>query len=675
MPKRFFSRVVKRDGRIARFNKNKITSAIFRAAQSVGGKDIERAKILSDKVIEYLKKKVRKTTITIEHIHDTVEKVLIEEGHAKTAKHYILYREKMKILREYQEAVLGIKVKTDLSINALRLLKEKFLRRGEKGNILETPDEMFMRVAKNIAKADMVYDKKADVKNTEKEFYELMLSLDFLPNSPTLMNAGTKMQQLVSSFVLPMPDSIDGIFESVKNTALIHKTGAGTGFSFSSLRPENDIVVSTSGLSSGPLSFMMMFDRTTETIKQGGRKRGANIAIINYDHPDILKFITAKDREDSYSNFNFSVGINKKFMDAYKKNKNYFLINPRNKKEVKEVNARQVFDLLVRNAWKSGDPGLVFLDTINKANPIPGFDIKATDPCGSQPLLPYESCPSGAINLTNIVKNGKIDYEKLRNIVRKSVHFLDNVIDMNKYPVKETEKISKSNRKIGLGVMGFADMLYMLGIPYNSERCVKLVSKLMGFIDREAKRMSMELAEKRGVFPNFNKSIYYNKKIKIRNATVTTITPTGTISIIADVSSGIEPNFALCFVRKIMGTYEFFFVNRFFEKIARNKGFYSELLSEKIKNKASVSDVKDIPSKYKNIFVLAHDIRPEWHLRVQAAFQKHVDNGVSKTINFSSDVAFDDIKNTFLLAYELGCKGITVYREGSKEEEIIDLID
>lgn len=667
-------KVVKRDGCVVGFEKNKITNAIFKAAQAVGGTDRKISERLTKIIVDETNKKFPRKIPTVEDIQDIVEKILIEEGHAKTGKAYILYREKRKILREYKEAVLGIKVKTDLSINALRLLKEKFLKRDEKGNILETPDEMFRRVAKNISKADRIYDKKANLRKTENEFYELMSKLDFLPNAPTLMNAGTKVQQLVSTFVLPVDDSIDGIFESVKNTALIHKTGAGTGFCFSSLRPENDIVVSTSGLSSGPLSFMMMFDRTTEIIKEGGRKRGANIAILNYDHPDIVKFITSKDKEGMFVNFNLSVGIDKKFISAYKNNKSYSLINPRNNKEVRKINARQLFDLLVRYAWKNGDPGVVFLDKINKGNPIPGLRIEATDPCAAQPLLPYESCPLGTINLTNMVENGKIDYEKLRGVVRKAIHFLDNVIDVNNYPLEESEEISKANRKIGLGIMGFADMLYQIGIPYDSERCVKLASKIMSFIDKEAKKMSMELDKKRGVFPNFKKSVYYKKGKRVRNATVTTISPTGTISIIADISPGIEPNFSLCLVRKIIDT-EFFFVNQFFEKIARNNDFYSELLLEKIKNKASVSDIKEIPEKIKKVFVLAHDIKPKWHIKVQAAFQKHVDNGVSKTINFPKNATVEDVKKAFLLAYELGCKGITVYREGSKEKQIIDLVE
>lgn len=664
---------MKRDGRLVGFKKAKITNAIFSAAQAVGGKDRKTAEKLSDMVVKELNKKFTKVIPSIEYVQDIVENTLIKESHAKTAKVYIIYREKRKLLRDYMEGIVGKRTKSNLSANAMMILKEKFLRRDELGNILETPDEMFRRVAKDIAKADSRY--KGDVKKTEEEFFEMLENLDFLPNTPCLMNAGTKMQQLVSSFVLPVPDTIEGIFESVKHSALINKAGAGAGFSFSSLRPENDAVVKTCGLSSGPISFIKMFDRTTQTIKEGGRKRGANIAVLRYDHPDILKFITAKDDENQYQNFNFSVGITDKFISIYKRNGKYPLVNPRKGQEVREIKAREMLDLLAIHAWENGDPGVVFLDRMNRDNPTPTLGkFLTTDPCGSIPLLPYESCPQGAINLVNMIKNNNIDYKKLKDIVWKSVHFLDNVIDMNNYPVELIDEISKGNRKIGLGVMGFADMLYNLKIPYDSDESVEIAEKIMEFIEKEARDASIKLAKERGVFPYFDKSVYYKKNIKIRNATRTSISPTGTTSIIANVSPSIEPNFALCYSMRLMGK-DFLFVNKFFEKTARENNFYSELFLEDLRNKASISKIEDIPQKVRRVHVLAHDIKPKWHLKVQAAFQKHINNSVSKTINFPANATVEDIKKVFLMAYELDCKGITVYREGSKKKEIMTLVD
>lgn len=461
---------------------------------------------------------------------------------------------------------------------------------------------------------------------------------------------------------------MEGIFETVKNTALIHKTGGGTGFSFSRLRPKNDVVRSTGGIASGPVSFMRVFDVATEVIKQGGRRRGANMGILRVDHPDIIEFITCKQKEETLTNFNLSVGITEDFMDKVKKDENYPLTNPRTKKETGKLKARDIFDLIVTMAWQSGDPGIVFLDRLNRANPTPSLgEIEATNPCGEQPLLPYEACNLGSINLSKMLKDGKIDYAKLRDTVRISIHFLDNVIDVSRYPLKKIEEIVRGNRKIGLGVMGFADMLLELGIPYNSEEAFSTASEVMSFISKEARKTSEKLAEKRGPFPNFAKSIH---KKPLRNATLTTIAPTGTISIIANCSSGIEPLFALVFVRSIMENTQLLEINPVFEKVAKSKGFRSHKFLTEVAKTGSIQNM-NILEDIKGVFVTALDIAPEWHIRMQAAFQKWVDNAVSKTVNLPNSATPEDMKRIFWLAYELGVKGITIYRVGSRKEEVL----
>jgi len=567
-----------------------------------------------------------------------------------------------------------------LTENAVRVLRNRYLRKDADGQVLETYDEMFRRVARSISQAELNYsDSEKNREESEQEFYSAMTNLEFLPNSPTLMNAGTDIQQLAACFVLPVDDSMDSIFDSVKNAALIHKSGGGTGFSFSRLRPKNDVVRSTKGVSSGPISFMTVFDSATEAVKQGGRRRGANMAILRVDHPDIMEFITCKTKDDRLTNFNISVAVTEDFMKAAMADAEYDLINPRTGAPEGRLSAWKVFQAIVESAWRNGEPGIVFIDRINRDNPTPLLgEIESTNPCGEQPLLPYESCNLGSLNLKTVVcgDNGDayIDYDKLAKSVRTAVRFLDNVIDMSKYPIEEIGRMTRANRKIGLGVMGFADMLIQLGIPYDSDKAITTAEDVMQFIRSQARAATEELARGRGPFPNLSGSVYDKPGVKpVRNATTTTVAPTGTISIIANTSSGIEPIFAIAYVRNVMENDELVEVNPLFKEIAQREGFYTEELMKKIAKVGTVRDMTEVPERWRRIFRCAYDITPEAHVRMQAAFQKHTDNAVSKTVNFPKEARAVDVEEVFMLAYQLGCKGVTIYRDGSREAQVLNI--
>jgi len=567
------------------------------------------------------------------------------------------------------------RIKPQLTENAQTVLKKRYLKKDDNGNPIEDAKALFLRVAENVASADKLYDKDADTGKTTDEFYDMMASLEFLPNSPTLMNAGRDLQQLAACFVLPVEDSIEGIFEAIKNSALIHKSGGGTGFSFSRLRPNHDKVKTTSGISSGPVSFMKVFNAATEAVKQGGTRRGANMGILRVDHPDVREFIMCKNDNSEITNFNISVALTDEFMKSVKQGKKYELINPRNHKTAGEEDAKEIFNLIVYQAWKNGDPGIIFIDRINRDNPTPADgEIEATNPCGEQPLLPYEACNLGSINLDRMLTpDKKIDYKKLEMTIKKAVHFLDNVIDVSKYPLDKIEEMVKKNRKIGLGIMGWADMLVCMGIPYNSEDAIKLAGNLMKFIHDEAEKSSIEIAEKRGAFPNYENSIYKKQNKKLRNATLTTIAPTGTLSMIAGCSSGIEPLFAVAYTKTVMDNDKLPEINRHFLEAIRKRDFYSDKLLMKISEKGYLTDVDEIPDDLKKTFVTAHEIDPVWHVKMQAAFQKYTDNAVSKTVNFKNSATVDDVKKVYEIAYEMGCKGVTIYRDGSRDSQVLSV--
>lgn len=656
------STVRKRSGELVTFDREKIRFAIRNAMKDVAHKD-ESARI-TDEVVDFIAKKFVKITPMVEDIQDIVEDVLIKNNMHEVAKAYILYRAKHAEIRELKH-YFGVQDDLKLTLNAITVLQKRYLLRDATGKIIETPEQMFRRVAMAVASAE----KKADQKKWEEEFFSIMKNLDFVPNTPCIVNAGTRLGQLMACFVLPVNDSIDEIFDTVKNSAIIFQTGGGVGYSFSKLRAAGSMVGSTHRTASGPVSFMEVFDKGADVIKQGGVRRGALMGVLRVDHPDIFAFITEK-AKGKLTNFNVSVGVTDAFMHAVVNNAEYWLIDHEGKK-VRKVNARDVFEFLCGNAWECGDPGMLFLDEINRKHPLSKMgEISATNPCGEIPLLPDEACVLGSINLKHHVINNHVDWPKLAKAVHTGVRFLDNLLTVNKYPLKAIEEICKANRKIGLGIMGWADMLITMNIKYDSEEALHLAKELMRFVRKNAEEESERLAREKGAFPNLKHSTLKKKR---RNATVLTVAPTGSISIIAGCSSGIEPLFGVAYVRNVLSGMQLFEVNEYFETISRYKGFYSKELMLKIAREGTVQGFKEIPKEVRDLFVTSMDIPLEWHVKMQAAFQSEVDNAVSKTINMPTDATIGDVKRAYMLAWKMKCKGITIYRYGSKEEQVLYL--
>jgi ribonucleoside-diphosphate reductase alpha chain len=674
-------------------NRTQIARAIFSAAESMGISDRNRIEEITAQVMERMEQRtlpgmeylISSPKSKVKHvpgvaeIQSLVQDILAKEEQPTEANNAEVQKEenppKMTTLAKPRSKlnISGI----DLTDNALQVLEKRYLKKDKQGKVQETPLDMFRRVAQTIAQAELIYNSSANTRTREEEFFQVMACLEFLPNSPTLMNAGRELGQLSACFVLPVEDSMESIFDAVKYTALIHKSGGGTGFSFSRLRPEKDRVGSTGGIASGPVSFIRAFDTATDVIKQGGMRRGANMGILSVDHPDILRFISAKEDMISLTNFNLSVAVTNEFMEAVKAGREYNLINPHNKEVFGQLNAKEVFDKIVDSAWRTGDPGIVFIDRINQDNPTPNLGkIESTNPCGEQPLLPYESCNLGSINLSRMVKIShkkcEIDYVKMGKTIKTAVRFLDNVIDVNKFPLPQIEQRTKETRKIGLGVMGFADLLLQLSIPYNSQEALNVAAEVMHFISQEALKASQELAAERGVFPAFRGSIYdVPNGPGVRNAARTTIAPTGTLSIIASCSSGIEPLFALSYTKNILDGAHLVEVNPYFENIASQCAFHSKELMQKLADGMHLSEIEVVPDEIKRVYVTAHEISPEWHVKMQSAFQKNTDNAVSKTVNFPRSATHEDVANVYRMAYEEGLKGITIYRDGSRDGQVL----
>ncbi len=716
-------KIIKRDKSEVAFNNEKITTAIYKAMLAVKKGSMEDAEAVCNLVVSDLDKLDH--TPSVEEVQDLVEKELMAYSKSGTdfadvAKAYIIYRERRRVLRE-EKVRMGVRDDLKLSLNAIKVLESRYLLKDEQGNVIETPRELFHRVALNVGIIEYLYEYKLDKKRSGKtplelgeflknvlsrafenlkmegylegdftefmqcagaytpkvnetisKFETMITNLEFMANSPTLMNAGTELGQLSACFVLPVADSIDSIFKTLSDSAKIHKSGGGTGFSFSHLRPKDDLVGSTKGVASGALSFMTIFDTTTNVIKQGGKRRGANMGILRYDHPEIVDFVTSKDSANTMlSNFNISVALDQNFFEKLDGDEYIELKNPRSNKMERRLKASDLWNMIIDHAWRTGDPGLVFMDEINSHNTVKNIGtIEATNPCGEQPLLPYESCNLGSINLAKFVKDGEIDFEHLKEVIDLSTRFLDDVIDANLYPVQEIEKVTRTTRKIGLGLMGFADALVDLGIPYASTEGLKTAEKVMSFLQDESHKASEKLAGERGTFPGWKGSYWDSILRRMRNSTTTTIAPTGTISIISGCSSSIEPLFALAFVRHVLDGQELLEVNSYLEKRLKDLNFYSERLMLNVARTGNLSETA-LPEDLKKLYLTAQEIDYKWHVLMQAAFQNYCDSGVSKTINLPNQATRDDIAMAYRLARDLHCKGITIYRDGSKSQQVL----
>jgi len=678
----FPNRIIKRDGREVQFVKDKLVAVLKRAGEEVGEYEEKEARRLAEIVVALLTK-AKLVIPTVEQVQDVVEQVLMAAGHYQTAKAYILYREKRSQERRI-ERQLGVKDDLDLSVNQLKVMESRYLMKDEDGRVVETPSELFRRVAKNLAKVEK---KNLRVK-IEEDFYQKMSRLEFLPAGRTLNNAGTPQSQLANCFVLPVEDSMEGIFDAVKWMAMVHQKGGGTGFNFSKLRPRGDVVTkSTGGFATGPVSFMKVFDIATRQVMQGGKKRGANMGILNIDHPDIMEFITAKQETGEIENFNISVGVTDAFMRAVEEDGEWKLRNPRSKEVVTTTQARSLFNQLVTLAWRTGDPGLIYLDPINRNNPLKEAcgRIEATNPCGEQPLHPFDACNLGSINLgVHVKREGRkteVDWEKLAETVRVGVRMLDNVIDVCRYPLPQITRTVRNNRRIGLGVMGWADMLYQLRVAYDSKEGVGLARKVAKFIQDMSWEMSEKLAKEKGVFPLWNESSFAQSGRKVRNVAITTIAPTGSISMLADTSSGIEPVFALAYTKNVVEEAGLTYLNKYFRRELEEAKWADGDPEHKVRDRivrdvmrtGTLAGVSGVPGDVQQFYRTAHDIYPSWHVEMQAAWQKYTDNAVSKTINFPHTATIEEVAEVYMSAWKAGCKGITVYRDGSKDTQILSV--
>lgn len=688
-------KITKRNGVVARFDLSKLESAILKAGVETGEFKKKEAERLAGIAVSILVKSKKKKIAHVEELQDIVEQVLMAASHFKTAKAYILYRSQRSDVRR-MERIIGVNDDLGLSVNQLKVIENRYLMKDEDGKAIETPSELFRRVARVLSAVEKKYTKsKKKIKRVEAEFYEVMSRMEFLPAGRTLNNAGTPQNQLANCFVLPVEDDMSAIFDSVKWMALVHQRGGGTGFNFSKIRPKGDVVTKSSGgYATGPVSFMKVFDAATRQVMQGGKKRGANMGILNVSHPDIFEFINSKSDGGEIENFNISVGVTDDFMRAVERDREWKLINPRNGEAVQTVGARSLMNQLVAMAWRTGDPGLIFLDAINENNPLLESEgpMVATNPCGEQPLHPFDACNLGSINLAAFVERGTVDWERLGEVVRVAVRMLDSVIDACKYPLPQITKTVRANRRIGLGVMGWADALYQMRIKYDSDKAVRLSEKVAKFIFDESWSMSEDLAKEKGTFLRWKGSGFSSGKAKackggkprkVRNVAITTIAPTGSISMLADTSSGIEPVFAIVYVKNVVEESGLSYINKYFrEEIDSAKwadGDPEHVVRDRmirdIAKHGTLHDVSGIPQDVKDIYRTAHDIHPEWHVKMQAAWQKWTDNAVSKTINFPNSATVDDVYSAYMSAWKTRCKGITIYRDGSKSYQVLSVGD